>query len=271
MTKNEFGKKLKKIEELVNQIEDIIGEISDEVDLTGCDEMIDYLISSIHGLIPDETGYTSSTVNAIMDNYGDFITDCDNRRLAYAIEDSNPETIERFLGYKPEPDCDLETAINETLAQMPEEEINKFRTELFKTETYSNETTDRMVAYDIDWDTDGEDVDLPNEILLPSGMTDEDEISDYISDETGFCHNGFKLAESLKERIEMLKNFVAADAELELDYDVEKDLWYVMNYFIGYAENIIEPNGKLMTAFEHVPYEDIIEALDKTDVGYVGR
>ena len=53
-----------------------------------------------------------------------------------------------------------------------------------------------MKATNIIWDTDGEDVDLPTEILLPPGMTDEDEISDYISDVTGFCHMGFELEEA---------------------------------------------------------------------------
>lgn len=50
-----------------------------------------------------------------------------------------------------------------------------------------------MKAINIKWDTDGENVKLPNEIELPFGMVDEDEISDYISDETGFCHYGFEL------------------------------------------------------------------------------
>lgn len=50
-----------------------------------------------------------------------------------------------------------------------------------------------MKAINIKWDTDGENVELPNEIELPFGMVDEDEISDYISDETGFCHYGFEL------------------------------------------------------------------------------
>lgn len=35
--------------------------------------------------------------------------------------------------------------------------------------------------------------DLPTEIEIPDGVTDEAEISDYISDETGFCHYGFEL------------------------------------------------------------------------------
>lgn len=50
-----------------------------------------------------------------------------------------------------------------------------------------------MKVVNIVWDTDGENVKLPNEIELPFGMFDEDEISDYISDETGFCHYGFEL------------------------------------------------------------------------------
>lgn len=53
-----------------------------------------------------------------------------------------------------------------------------------------------LCAYDIGWDTDGNaDVlhDLPKEILIPNGMVDDEEISDYLSDQTGFCHSGFKL------------------------------------------------------------------------------
>ena len=50
-----------------------------------------------------------------------------------------------------------------------------------------------MIATNIKWDTDKEDVDLPKEIILPNNMHDLDEISDYLSDSTGFCHNGFDL------------------------------------------------------------------------------
>lgn len=50
-------------------------------------------------------------------------------------------------------------------------------------------------AINILWDTDGEPVDLPNEIDIPENMTDEDEISDYLSDTTDFCHKGFDLVE----------------------------------------------------------------------------
>lgn len=61
-----------------------------------------------------------------------------------------------------------------------------------------NETSEKptLVAYDIKWDTDGDEEvlhDLPKGILIPDGMVDDEEISDYVSDETGFCHTGFKL------------------------------------------------------------------------------
>lgn len=50
-----------------------------------------------------------------------------------------------------------------------------------------------MKAINIIWDTDEEDVVLPTEIDIPNGINNEDEISDYISDVTGFCHCGFEL------------------------------------------------------------------------------
>lgn len=55
----------------------------------------------------------------------------------------------------------------------------------------------RLVAINIQWDVDyEEDLDgLPQKVILPDGMTDDDEISDYLSDLTGFCHYGFSLVE----------------------------------------------------------------------------
>ena len=55
-----------------------------------------------------------------------------------------------------------------------------------------------MKAINIKWDTDG-DVkllnELPSKIEIPDEMTDEEDISDYLSDKTGFCHEGFELVE----------------------------------------------------------------------------
>ena len=52
-----------------------------------------------------------------------------------------------------------------------------------------------MKAINIDWDVDYEEEleNLPTEIDIPKEMTDEEEISNYISDVTGFCHKGFTL------------------------------------------------------------------------------
>ncbi len=46
-------------------------------------------------------------------------------------------------------------------------------------------------ATNIIWDCDGDAVSLPTEIRLPDGMVDEKEISDFISNVTGYQHRGF--------------------------------------------------------------------------------
>ena len=52
-----------------------------------------------------------------------------------------------------------------------------------------------MYAVDIKWDTDGYDIDLPTTIKVPDNLTDGEDISDWLSDEYGFCHAGFRLKE----------------------------------------------------------------------------
>lgn len=47
------------------------------------------------------------------------------------------------------------------------------------------------ILWDVDLDEDLKS--LPTEIDIPDGMTDKEEISDYITDETGFCHRGFEV------------------------------------------------------------------------------
>ena len=52
-----------------------------------------------------------------------------------------------------------------------------------------------MKVIHIDWDTDGDNelkISLPQEMNIPDNIP-LDEISDYISDKIGFCHNGFIL------------------------------------------------------------------------------
>ena len=57
----------------------------------------------------------------------------------------------------------------------------------------------KVTAYNIEYDTDGEDIDLPEEITIdvPFVKIFNGEFDDYISDEisniTGFCHKGFNI------------------------------------------------------------------------------
>lgn len=57
-----------------------------------------------------------------------------------------------------------------------------------------NHPTRKIKAVAIEWDVDNQDVDLPVEISIPDNLTDLDEISDYLSEVTGFCHLGFTIA-----------------------------------------------------------------------------
>ena len=64
-----------------------------------------------------------------------------------------------------------------------------------------------MKAIDIEWDIDRkkELEFLPKEIPIPDDMIQEDpddyndDISDYISDLTGYCHRGFKLVKEFSD------------------------------------------------------------------------
>ena len=52
-----------------------------------------------------------------------------------------------------------------------------------------------MRAINIEWDVDCEEDRefLATEIDIPDSMEDDDEISDYLSDTTGYCHKGYIL------------------------------------------------------------------------------
>lgn len=133
----------------------------------------------------------------------------------------------------------------------------------------------QLVAYDIFWDTDGEDVKLPEEITLPAGMTDEEDVSDYLSDYTGFCVLGFSLMRSKtpEETIKDLRNLVAEGAELELNYYPASECWFAMNYYSerGETTDIYDENGDSISVFKGVPYENVVEVLNTMDVYYVGK
>lgn len=62
-----------------------------------------------------------------------------------------------------------------------------------------------LYAINIQWDVDENNDEtavriveeyLPQRVRIPEGMTNDDEISDYLSNLTGFCHRGFSLVEA---------------------------------------------------------------------------
>lgn len=56
-----------------------------------------------------------------------------------------------------------------------------------------NMKIEKVVVYDINWDTDGEKVDyLPNSVMILHAV-DDDDIADYLSDRFGFCIFDFKI------------------------------------------------------------------------------
>jgi hypothetical protein len=49
-----------------------------------------------------------------------------------------------------------------------------------------------MKATNIIWETDGYDIDLPNEVIIPNNI-DEEYIADYLSDEYGYLVISFEI------------------------------------------------------------------------------
>lgn len=76
----------------------------------------------------------------------------------------------------------------------PASEYSKALAKYRELETIKIEGKARLRATHILWDVDcDENGSLPTEIDVPERMTDEEEISDYLSESTGYCHQGFNL------------------------------------------------------------------------------
>lgn len=109
-----------------------------------------------------------------------------------------------------------------------------------------------MKATNIKWDTDGNKKALgylPKEMEIPSGMYDIDDISDYLSDETGFCHDGFcieydkeDVEKYLKDNLEEynLDGFVITNEDVELVLRSANSCGYLMKAADSYLEHIYD-------------------------------
>lgn len=105
----------------------------------------------------------------------------------------------------------------------------------------TNETKDIItIASDIEWDTTDTDepVDLPASLTIPPEYAkDEETISDYLSDVTGFCHFGYTLnrihppvvitvSQKMADRINRALAF-HGESEDDPDYLTEDETIYV--------------------------------------------
>lgn len=112
-----------------------------------------------------------------------------------------------------------------------------------------------MKATNIKWVTDGQDISLPTAINIPFPMTfenmDEDKVSDYLSDTTGFLHEGFDIVQEY---------LLGADGT-ELTELVEH---LSQN---GYRSTI---EDNILLALEH-EYHEIETILEDRDIFYVTR
>lgn len=78
MTTAEFKATLTKISKASEEISECIGKISEALDDPLDYDIWDYLIEDIYGLIPSATVQPYTTVDKLMDSYGELFEDDDN-------------------------------------------------------------------------------------------------------------------------------------------------------------------------------------------------
>lgn len=77
----------------------------------------------------------------------------------------------------------------------------------------------KHIAHDIRWDTDGDmklfktlpqEIEIPDEVWEDYNNGNDDALSNYVSDVTGFCHYGFEVrTEKIKEGIDMTNTSIS--------------------------------------------------------------
>lgn len=116
----------------------------------------------------------------------------------------------------------------------------------------------RTVAVNIKWDTDGENIDLPEKIIIPNNIKDDiDAISDYISDKTGFCHNGFSITHEAYQPLTFRMYF-----SIKFNRPVNKDKDY-----IDIGSYTMQTNNKTIQ-FDFMETNGFIDKNDNTIVTF---
>lgn len=110
---------------------------------------------------------------------------------------------------------------------------------------YSREThhdtifESKRIATNIKWDTDGEKVDLPNQMVIPDKIHDDvNAIGDYLSDKTGFCHFGFGLVYEATVKVNREDTKVINDLLSGKDLDWDADETHSINVQFRNGTNV---------------------------------
>ena len=115
------------------------------------------------------------------------------------------------------------------------------------------------IAYNIKWETDGNIVDLPNEVSIPNEIVD-DCITDYLSDEYGYLIESYELSYNLNVGDKVKWHDVAID-----DFGEDKELQESRVYEVVDIIN----DDVVLIADEYGEAEVYISELEVIDWFYV--
>ena len=154
------------------------------------------------------------------------------------IELSIPDLVEKrvegilSISYECEPEGYFETDTNAVCVDS--ERIHYSR------ETHHDTIFEsKRIATNIKWDTDGEEVDLPNQMVIPDKVHDDvNAIGDYLSDETGFCHIGFGLVDEATVKVNRKDTKVIHDLLSGKDVDWDTDETHSVNVRFRNGTNV---------------------------------
>ena len=99
-----------------------------------------------------------------------------------------------------------------------------------------------MKAKNIKWETDGQRVDLPSEMHIPKkfleeGEIDVDSVSDWLSDETGWLHDGFEIVYTWDDLYVRADGKACCEPELKAKDNAR---WQVRNFAMEYGKPDLE-------------------------------
>lgn len=133
-------------------------------------------------------------------------------------------------------------------------------------------STQTIIATNIQWDTDGDkqvltelpkEVEIPTEVILDALNDNEDAISDYLSDEYGYCHSGYNIEIVDKEQIEININngTLIAKRNPDPDFDgfrimVEKDNGDTINVVLTECKEANDKKKIDVYTYENIDEKD---------------